>query len=403
MPTPITELQLDRLFTGLEATRTSFREFREIYNPTLAFRFNALNFFKPGENKVSEILAYFLDPAEGHGQGRLFLDLFLEKFCNGGIEYATVTVYTEFRLPGERRIDILLVFDDDRYAVAIENKIWAADQKDQLLDYNTYLAGRFQNRYALFYLTPYKKGPSAHSIQKEALAALLGTHLFPIDYSTEIIALVKSWGLQCRADRVKTFLIDFQHYLEQEINGETFMNEHDIIADYVLKDSERVQTAFLVEGAAQEIRNALLQRFVKQLNELAADLQLRARITIPSEKAYSGFKFNNEALDGRALTIGFEFEEKWYRGFAFGLIKQNDSMNASLMENVRKKLDAALGVNSSSNQHWPWYAAFKEHRHWNNNTYLAIYSGELIKDIRSKVVTILEVIGAAEKETGITA
>jgi len=65
-------------FSGLSATIKSVKEVQKLYNHQLAFNFNSLNFLRPGENKYSEILAFFLNPKEVHGQGNIFLKLFLK-------------------------------------------------------------------------------------------------------------------------------------------------------------------------------------------------------------------------------------------------------------------------------------------------------------------------------------
>ena len=69
----------------------------------------------------------------------------------------------------DRRIDLYIQFKDR--IIAVENKIWADDQNNQLLDYSEHLAKR-QDNFLLLYLTPYGTNPSEKSIDKESLANL---------------------------------------------------------------------------------------------------------------------------------------------------------------------------------------------------------------------------------------
>ena len=78
--TEILKKTLDRFFQGLQVGLKSLKEVRGIYDERVAFEFNSINFFKPNENKISEILAFSLNPNEAHGQKDKFLNAFLERF-----------------------------------------------------------------------------------------------------------------------------------------------------------------------------------------------------------------------------------------------------------------------------------------------------------------------------------
>ncbi len=71
------ETQLTTFFEGLRSGVSCMKELRKSYDRKMAFDFNLLNFFCPGENKTSEILAFFINPHAAHGQG----DAFLKCFC----------------------------------------------------------------------------------------------------------------------------------------------------------------------------------------------------------------------------------------------------------------------------------------------------------------------------------
>jgi hypothetical protein len=135
----------------------------------------------------SAFIAELLNPKGSHGQGRIFLDLFFEQL---GLEEELQDidhwrVITEVGKDMDGRIDILLVGRSESgrsIAVAIENKIYAEDQPEQLFRYwkslkTKFKAGQYGKNgtkapYYLFYLTLHGHQPSNQSIgdiPKEAL------------------------------------------------------------------------------------------------------------------------------------------------------------------------------------------------------------------------------------------
>lgn len=104
----------------------------------------------------SRFIAELLNPNGIHGQGLLFLKLFIETLGIAYFDYNNVQVKVEYTI-GEKtdtsggRIDIII--KNNSFAIIIENKIYACDQQNQLLRYYKYGEDRFENRYKLLYLT----------------------------------------------------------------------------------------------------------------------------------------------------------------------------------------------------------------------------------------------------------
>src|SRR5690606_2126018 len=99
-------------FYSVLKTKVNFiNEFREAYSPTLAPDFNSLDFWAIGENKVSEIICFLLDPNAAHGQKDTFLKLFLKTFdIQFHYQYRKdITAITEKITHNKRRIDIFIV------------------------------------------------------------------------------------------------------------------------------------------------------------------------------------------------------------------------------------------------------------------------------------------------------
>ena len=93
--------------------------------------FNILRMFQISETKHSQLLQLLLNPNSIHGQGNLFLNLFLEKIGIKEPSKGRWKVTAE-----EGRIDLLLKRNNPLSIVIIENKSnYAGDQQNQLYRY----------------------------------------------------------------------------------------------------------------------------------------------------------------------------------------------------------------------------------------------------------------------------
>lgn len=122
----------------------------------------------------SAFLAALLDPNGSHGMQDAFLKAFIDTIAHGGtkpeLDTAHAKVYTEYNIGNITettggRIDILITDRSDTgsgkaggHAIIIENKIWAADQPNQLVRYHN-----FAPKATLLYLTLNGDEPSAQS------------------------------------------------------------------------------------------------------------------------------------------------------------------------------------------------------------------------------------------------
>jgi len=254
--------------SGLHSITNGIKRVQQMYDPVTAFKFNLFNFWYPQENKISEILAFFLDPAQAHGQGDVFLKIFIEQLRIDGFNYNTthVIVKCEHGSDNQRRIDILLSFNNDEFGIAIENKLWAPDQGEQLFDYSEFLNKKFKKNHILLYLTPDGREPSEKSISKEHY----GLHknegrIRTIGYTDNIIGMVQEWAMVCRAERVRNFLYDLEQYFKQLFLGETFMNQSEIIAEFAQSNVNNIEAAFATHRAFDTIKLKLADKFMERL------------------------------------------------------------------------------------------------------------------------------------------
>lgn len=131
------------------------RELLEIYGIILKakenvkgkvkYHFNALLNVDPDEPKVSKILAgFFLQKT--NGDYRILKD-FVNRYWGSSLSsmIKSPIIITEEVVKNDRRIDIL-VYEKDKYAIVMENKIWdASDQPNQLANYIEAMMGGSYN------------------------------------------------------------------------------------------------------------------------------------------------------------------------------------------------------------------------------------------------------------------
>ena len=183
-----------------------------------ASRFNVLALIEPNENKLSDLLADLLDPSGNHGQGYRFLALFLErlKLPSTPSVLEGVKVIREAPTHGiekfKRRIDILI---QGRVLVAIENKIDAAEQHEQVRDYLEHLrviSRQWSIPAALVYLTPDGRPPN-HLTRDECLELRTNGRLHCWSYPRHFRAWLESCVEICEADKIRHYLGDFIAYI----------------------------------------------------------------------------------------------------------------------------------------------------------------------------------------------
>ena len=118
-------------FNKLLVEFSNIKKKEKLLSKENSINFNVLNFFSIGETLHSKLLGFFLKKGETHGQGDLFLRMFLEKLGFNYEEGSKWNVTIE-----SQRIDILIWRENPHSVVIIENKSNdAKDQENQIYRY----------------------------------------------------------------------------------------------------------------------------------------------------------------------------------------------------------------------------------------------------------------------------
>ncbi|WP_341220688.1 PD-(D/E)XK nuclease family protein [Polaribacter atrinae] len=243
------------ILAEVKAKKEAYRSLYIEQNKVEAFDFNLFDFFRIGENKISQLLAFLLNPKESHGQGDLFLRSFFLRLKIDYPETDVLEICCEKTIENKRRLDIYIRFKN--YALAIENKVWAADQYNQLRDYNHYLNTNFPGAYHLIYLNPYGNSPSIGSMQTAHTDKLKKEKRLKIlSYTKNIIPILDSWANECEAPRVVFFINELKMHFKNSFLGTKSNVMKNELKDLIYQNKQEVVSLVSAyEGIFQDVSN----------------------------------------------------------------------------------------------------------------------------------------------------
>ncbi len=337
----------------------------------------------------SPMLAELLSPKVRHGQGDLFLKIFLERFESAEWAFATKTarVTVEYYIGtktenGGGRIDIMIE-DDMGQRILIENKICASDQENQLLRYRN-----FDPKAHLIYLTLLGSDASAYSTN-----GITENDYHKFSYEKDI----RDWLIACRKEatclpRVRETLTQYIDLIEELTHQSTTNEMNQDLIEEIIKTPENLKAFHAMREAESAVQTQLIFRLDADLKVYAESIGLEGSSSINELHLRDrGFSFVNEALRANNLRIGFEFEKSGYGNFAYGFAKITHTLPCPLEERLQIAFWEVF-PKESANESWPAWSYFEEpYRYWGAQAFEHILSGDLAKNICSKIVKLSEI------------
>jgi len=203
--------QIGKLLEGFKSINTSIRAHERLTAQSYNI-FWVLKNVEADETRIhSPFLADLLSFNGDHKQGGLFYTEFLNllKLEDKAIFTPTIPSLQKVEIEkwtGNGKIDVMISYFDKekRFAIGIENKIYAPDQPLQLERYYYYLNSLYEN-FILVYLTPTGHFPSIpESIDRELFDALiLNKKLILVSYHEGISSLLERTAGFIKAQNVK--------------------------------------------------------------------------------------------------------------------------------------------------------------------------------------------------------
>jgi hypothetical protein len=259
--------------------------------------FSILNLSTSENRTHSAFLRELLDPNGSHGQGDVFLKLFLAevwpttlaKFNTANAD-AQAEYHIDFKQKEETeggRIDILIT-DDRGHAICIENKIHTGDQNNQLIRYYAFLrkleAGNDVGlkKGLLLYLTLDGKQPTPYSTEfipsevseLSKIKLETGKHFECISYNGPI----RKWLEACRekVTTIPTIREGITHYINL-IDSITMNNLSQEEFDFLLMNRDEIKLLIArfdsFEGYNAQTAVMALEELKLQLNNDKGDVQ----------------------------------------------------------------------------------------------------------------------------------
>ena len=302
--------EIENLLNIVKSRIDAHLKFKKEYDRQLAFDFSLFQFFTIGENKISQVLAYFLDVNQNHGQGEIFLKEFIKTFYEKELEIHQLENICEKIITNNRRIDIYIKLKG--LTIGIENKVWADDQINQLKDYSKFLENKSKGKYLLLYLSPYGLEPTPKSIDEKLKKRLVEENkLKIISYKHDIINLINSWLVICEADNVSHFLKEFKKYLEIKFLGKNTLNMSKELREVIYKNEREVQHLVTEYKVIENEVLSKLNTVGKELNNINPELDFGIELEKNGPFHYENYRVYKYSLskDGNKVWVQFVKEE----------------------------------------------------------------------------------------------
>lgn len=410
-------------FTHLSPRLETARALERELDRHLARRFNVFDYLSTGEVALSRIIADLLDPGARHGQGTLFLRTLLDElpeidgrpdpdagFVKG------IQVVTERVIPKSRWLDVSVEIPgpDGKYCLAIENKPFADDQRNQVRDYLRFLKQTYGDRFLLIYLSPAGEGPSSWSLPPDELPkwpgrlAVMGYWSGPeqpawgnryddFRVGLSLAAWFSACRRRCEPDRLRWFLSEAEVFCKRRFGGHSMATDSEArtIKEFLFAHPEHLETAqsvsdswlevkgVMCRGFLGHLRNELVGRARKEWPHIAGDLRVECRYG--GEKGWSNFLWlhrakwtpwenraqNHPPNDG-CTAIVLQSQGPGPNTWSWGVLHPLDKSHMTDTDKTRRtRLEDRLrsefdGVGIHTNGWWPYIRSVDdEKRNWN--------------------------------------
>ena len=386
-----------RVLELLRFTETHHSHHEELMRAT-GGNFNLFQVLGIGHYEVkthSPILAELLNPKGRHGQGELFLKLFLDQIGIGKADFEAkdAKVTTEYYV-GEKtddsggRIDIIIK-DGSGRKILIENKIHAPDQEKQMTRYRN-----FDDKAHLFYLTLQGNYPSNLSpAETEKIGCIL------ISYAEHVL----KWLITCRKEAacipgVREIISQYITLIEELTHKSTTMETNKKLIEEITGSRGALQAFYTLREADSAVQTELISRLDTQLHVMAKAIGLKKEGVLEElDRKDSVFSFSNPGLIRCNLHIGFSFEKGGYNNFCFGFKKTDPDRDCPANGDLPLDFKAKFQSEPPSDW-WPAWSYFEDpYRHWRHDAFEGIRSGQLAENLKVKIESMSQI---AEKVCG---
>lgn len=353
--------------------------------------FNIFNIIGKSSDEVnihSKFIATLLDPNGEHGCGDVFLKSFLEKMKISNLyDIKKAEVKTEYSIGNISsdgteggRLDILITCNKDKMpsAIIIENKIYAGDEKNQLLRYKKY-AKKFKDP-QIFYLTLDGRNPSKDSVGDNNTKRYWKN----ISYKKDIKEWLDDIEKQSLDNNSKTGI---KQIINQYINlidwltGEDENSPQTEKIRQLLKAPANLPLAIDISNSVSEVKEIILKKFYKHIEQhKPTDCYIEPNDGIEVDGNYRRIYF-----DFTELPCYFTFEICMTSSYEckFGIVLKRKNEKKQWKEKIRN-----LQTSKNTHSWWMvWDYPSDDYAFWNAETFLKVNNepGKLYRILRGRI------------------
>lgn len=376
------------------------------------------------EVRICRLLRELLDPTGSHGQGHLFLKLFMQEViqCNDFDEtaYEGAAVTREEVIENSRRIDLVIKIAGKIYP--IEVKIYAEDQEAQCYDYYKYAKEKSKDsQVIIYYLTLDGHEPSDFSKESKDKNEILDKDKYKcISFDKHIM----NWITRCinsteleQIYPVREILIQFRDAIKMltgkekgkinmEIKEKINMSKENFLAALqISKILPDVMADKMIE-VFDAIRDHMEEKGYDKYFE-SETYRSDALLYYNDKKVWPSVTYNvpvsDESLKGK-IVLRFEISCYPERVLYFGISSWNEEEKDGCSEWPKKTKEAADYVEShlkpienvSVQEDWYWYKYIEKEIDFliSNEKYRQLYDGDKFAEIMKNI--FFEIDGAIE-------
>lgn len=247
--------EISKIYRRAEKNRLEKAKRGEFFNI-----FNTIGLRTEEVRLHSAFLAELLNPQGTHGLSSLFLEAFLKRLGlpNDYLDVNKVSNDNKEKIIGPvtekegGRIDIII--EDGKHAIIIENKIYAEDQKNQLLRYYNYGKEKYQDGFILIYLTLDGHEPNKCSLgNKRFDYACLSYSYEIVDWLEECILIANQKPL------VESIIIQYKELVKQITHTDMDTNYSEQLLNTMLRPENVIAV-----GEMLSVQNDWFYRIISQ-------------------------------------------------------------------------------------------------------------------------------------------
>lgn len=349
-----------------------------LYSRQLSPNFNTFDYINTDELGLSRILGALLDPKGSHAQKETFLRLFIEHclpdmykpperqvFLNNLEKTEVFLEEVTGKSNSLRRMDIYLrcIVGNDSYGICIENKPYAIDQPNQLIDYYNELKVRGHTNPQIVYLSEYNDTPNPISVDTITLKGWMNKKQYSHLRFSDLIGWLKACQVECQNHSVTEFLTQLIKFMQKQFMGIEDMSESDAILEIMKQSESNLDASLKIHNNVQKMRIELIQKLKTGLisqcqnREYTLDFD---NIGKGQNCEYFGFKMKDDDIGFISLEFATDFNNP---GLGIRFYTEEDTKdpdNQSYAIEVKRVFnDHFTNKKIVSNKWWPAYYEFQ--------------------------------------------